>query len=175
MSRFAIIIEPINANPKNFPANRINKLINRLERHLTNDVGPMLRNDFKKTVQNWKAPPTFEQTVKRPYGTRLQLEIFPKGRGTLKWKRVSLGTGPRIIRAKTPRGMRFQRNYTPKTTPSGRYGGPGKKHGPWVKAFKVKHTIKPRLFATKIKNNRERKIVRDIQGIVRRVGKGSLF
>jgi hypothetical protein len=163
--KFTIIAKPIFAKPKDFPVNKLKNIRRDLERYLRFDAGPMLIGDLNKTVANWRGKPTFVQKYSEPRGN-MQLDVFPTGKNTLKWKRVSEGTGPRIITAKPGKMMVFPRNYTPKTTPRGRYGGPGRKSGPIQKALTVMHEIEPRKFTIIIKEKREDQIERDINKIL---------
>lgn len=174
MAKWVMLIEAVNATPKNFPMNRLIKLTPALKRYLERDAKKVLVGDMEETVKNWKTKPKMVGEVSNPYGTRLQLTVQPKGRGSTNWKRISNGTGPRTIKAKTPKGMTFPRNYDPKTTPGGSYGGPGRRYGPIVRNRQsVYHTIAPRHFASKIMKKREKKIIADVNTIVRRVGRGS--
>lgn len=171
MAKFTTTVIPILPNPKDYPANILKKVRKKVKNYLTKDAAPMLIRDLKDTVQGWSTPPTFVSKYSEPHGTRLQIDVFPTGSGALNWKRVSVGTGPRQIRAKSPRGMRFQRDYTPKTTAGGRYGGPGIKHGAWTTAFTVTHSIEPRNFTILIKDKREDKLHDDLERIVHKIAK----
>lgn len=171
MAKFVILIEPVHATPRNFPINQLLKLQPALHKYLKNDAGKFLQRDMEATVKNWRNKPKMQSLVTSPYGTRLQLTVTPTGRGTTNWARINQGTGPRPIVARTSRGMRFQTEYDPKTTPSGRYGGPGRKHGPWTKQYSVVHTIAPRKFTTLIMNKREKQIRNDIQKIVTKISR----
>ena len=176
MPRLTIHTEPVHATPKNFPVDRLHKLMPRLEKYLKNDLGKLLQRDMEDTVKNWTHKPTMEKKVTRPYRTRLQLTIEPKGRGTTNWRRISEGTPKRTIRAKTPRGMSFQEGYRPKTTTRGKYGGSGKRYGKWRRNVKqVKHEIKPRKFTTRIIKKRQSKIHRDVTSIVRKTARKGFF
>lgn len=168
MAKLTVSVIPINSTPRNHPADKMKKVWLTLERHLKTEVAPMLIQDMEATVKNWKTKPNMVADISYPYGTRLQLTVQPKGRGTLNWQRISSGTGPRSISAKTPRGMAFRTGYTPKTTAKGSYGGPGSRHGPWRrKVMKVNnHRIEPREFSKKIMKRRERFIIRDVKVLV---------
>lgn len=170
MAKTTVIAVPIYANPKNFPVNKFRRLERKLKSYLLTDAGPMLKKDMEATTQNWRGAPVFVVKYSEPYGTRMQIDIYPTGRNTLKWKRVSEGTGPRIISAKPGKVMIFPQNYDPKTTPAGRYGGPGRKYGPIQYRKAVYHSTAPRKFTVKIKEKREKKIVSDVNRIVYKVG-----
>lgn len=172
MPRFVVVVETINARPINYPSNEFTRLWDRLEKYLTYDAGQLLQQDMFDTTKKWRKAPKMVKKISKPYGTRLQLDVYPSGRGATNWRRISEGTGPRFIRARTPRGMAFQTGYSPKTTPGGNYSGSGMRYGPWRRGVMVvsKHRIEPRKFAVHIMHKRENKIRRDIQKIVKRVG-----
>jgi hypothetical protein len=49
------------------------------------------------------------------------------------------------------RYMRFQEGYEPKTQPIGQFGGPGERHGRWIRKRVIRQgPIEPRLFTAKI-------------------------
>lgn len=171
MPKFTTIATPIYANPKDFPASAMKKLKTRLKTYFTKDIGPQVKRDMEATVQNWRGKPIFVLEYSEPWGAHMQVRIFPKGPNTLKWQRVSEGTGPRIIRAKSQRGMRFPRDYDPKTTPGGKYGGPGRKHGDIVVAQAVYHQTTARKFTEYIKKKREKQFVDGVQEIVNQTGR----
>lgn len=168
MARLLIKAEKIKLRPEDYPLNKLKPTFPRLEKYLNNTLGPLLQDDMNKTTQGWTTRPRMTKTVTKPYGTRLQLVVEPKGKGTTNWSRVNSGTRRRTIRAKTRRGMTFRPDYTPKTTPSGKYGGPGTYGGPVLRGVpSVTHEIEAREFTKKIMKNREKKIHRDVQMIVR--------
>lgn len=176
MPRLTVHIEPVFANPSNYPADRLKKLFKKLENYMKNDLGRTLQKDMEATVENWKGKPDMVKTVSTPYNTRIQLTVEPKGRGATNWRRISEGTKRRTIRAKTPRGMSFQEGYTPKTTPRGKYGGPGKRYGKWRRnVSRVTHQIEARKFAPRIMKKRERQIHRDVTVIIHKVAKKGFF
>lgn len=166
MPKFTTIAVPIYANPKTFPASKLEKVKKDLKNYLTKDAGPMLRRDMEATVSGWKHKPTMVMEYSEPWGAHMQIRIYPKGSGTLNWNRISEGTGPRAIYAKPGSMMVFPESYMPKTTPDGRYGGPGRKYGPIRKAKRVWHSIEPRKFTTIIKAKREDKIQSDIRAVI---------
>ena len=136
-------------------------------------VGPMrsfLLDDFKETVGKWSHKPSFNATYNTPYNIRKQLMVFPVGRYTLNWSRVSEGTRPRTISSK-PGGpaMVFPRFYSPYTQPGGKYGGSGTRYGPIVRTRLVGtsklHEITPRKFSLEIAKKEERKILNDFARI----------
>lgn len=173
MPRLSMSVIPIEAHPRNHPADKLIKLWPALEKHMKYKVKPMLVKDMENTTKNWKTKPKMEATISYPYGTRLQLTVEPKGRGSTNWKRISAGTRVRTIRAKTPRGMSFRTGYSPKTTPGGRYGGSGKRYGPWRRKVMTvrRHRIRPRQFSIKILKRREKTIRNGFNDVVRKVKK----
>lgn len=171
MPKFTMIATPIYANPKTFPASQLSKLDKKLTRYMRDQIGPKIKRDMEATTVNWRGAPVFVCKYSEPYNTRKQVDIFPTGRNTLKWMRVSEGTGPRIISAKPGSMMVFPKEYMPKTTPGGRYGGPGRKYGPIVKAKTVRHSIAPRHFTLKIKEKREKEFIAGVNKIVWDIGK----
>jgi len=69
--------------------------------------------------------------------------------------------------------MRWQENYSPKTTAGGQYGGSGARSGAWhqsmVVGTKKLHRIEPREFSKKIKDKREKELQNKVQHIVAKV------
>lgn len=164
-----VITVNISDSSKN-PAKQLEAIEKGLTKYLKQDASKMLLNDYDDTVSNWEGPPDFRAEYSE-HGSNLNktLVVGPKGRNTVKWQRVSDGTGPRVIYAK--RMMIFPRNYLPKTTPSGKYGGPGKKYGPMQYRKSVYHSTAPREFSVKIKKKRESEIIKDIEHVVERATK----
>ena len=169
MSNFKVIAVPITPSAQSMPGRKGKRMLGKIEKYLKKDAGPLLVRDMEKTVAGWRGKPSFVFVYSELFGTQMQIKVFPKGRHTLKWKRISQGTGPRVITAKNPGGlMVFPQDYIPKTTASGRYGGPGRKYGPTVRKRSVVHEIEPREFSAIIVDNREPKLVSDITKIVRK-------
>jgi hypothetical protein len=163
-----IAIEPV--WPTELSVRKLKKMNKKLERYLTRNIGPKLIKDMEKTTKNWRRAPSFAQVFSTPFGN-MQLIVKPVGRYTLKWKRISEGTGPRIINAKPGKMMVFRNKYSPKTTPAGRYGGPGRKFGPIVHRQSVYHSIEPRKFSKLIVERRENQILIDVNKVVERAAK----
>ena len=156
-------------NVEELPHRKMQKALDNLERYLKRDASRMLLGDMRDTVENWSGPPQFIAVYSEPYGTRMQLDVKPVGRNTLKWMWVSEGTPPRVITARTPKGMRFRPGYSPKTTPGGQYGGTGMRSGPWKRAMAVgPHSIEPRKFSVRIVDKRERQLRAEIALVVQR-------
>jgi len=163
-----ITIQPIYAKPKNHPAEDMKAVLSDLERYMKRDAANVLLKDMRATVRNWDGPPNFVAEYSEPYnGARMQLWVHPSGRNTLKWSRVSMGTGPRQIIPKRGGTMVFPKDYKPKTTARGSYGGPGVKYGPiQFRRIIQRHAIEPREFSLKIKDKRESQFERDINKLI---------
>jgi len=94
------------------------------------------------------------------------------------WAWVSFGTGlygPKRskypIKPKRAKTLHFRTGYQPRTSPggSGRYGGPGKATGDYVRTKEVEHPgIKARLFEKAIARWSRPKFSREIRNAIRR-------
>ena len=107
------------------------KVIKELGVVLDKEAKPMLIRQFDAVVANWKGKPVFKaRKFIRP--DKMWIDVFPTGEHADTWKYVSRGTkGPYPI-PKTPKAsgtLAFmwggKGSYKPKTSPGGRYGGPG--------------------------------------------------
>ena len=162
-----IRIEPILPKKKDYPLSEFKELKAALKKWLLTDAANLVQSEMEKTTEGWNTAPSFPAVYSEPYGTRMQIVVEPKGKGTLNWKRISEGTGPRPITSNTV--MVFPINYAPKTTPGGRYGGPGKKSGPIARTKQVAmHQIKARKFSLLIAGRITPRIERDAQAVVNR-------
>lgn len=171
MPKFTVVAESITANPSTFPLNKLKKVRKNIKNYMVREAGPMLVDDLGKTVAGWRGKPTFIYKYSEPYGSRQQLDVYPTGRHTLKWKRISEGTRTRSIYPRRAPALRFQRGYTPRTRPGGRYGGPGRRHGPEVVTLAVHgHRIEPRKFSLEVIKRRRQKVHSDLQQTVRKTG-----
>lgn len=171
MARTLIRFAPIVPAERNFPLNRYTRFETLITAYMTGPLERMLKRDFEATVENWSGPPNFVSKFTRPRGTSWQLVIDPKGRGTLKWTRVSGGVKAHDIVPRGPWNLRFQRNYTPHTRPKGKWGGPGSRSGNTVVTPMVSARrwggIKPREFSLVIKEKREKKIHAEFEAILK--------
>lgn len=159
MAKTKMVLQPIWPNPKDFPVGKLKALDRELTRVMRDKIGPLIKGDFEDTVQGWSSPPQFISKYSEPFGTQKQVEVYPAGRGTLQWSRVSEGTPAHIIAARRRPTLAYQKDFVPKTKPGGPYGGPGRKSGPWVTPKAVLHPgIEPRKFSVVIKNDREDEI-----------------
>lgn len=167
-----IKIEPIYPKEKNFPLSKLDKLEKALSNWLRVDVAKELQDEFEKTVAGWRRRPQFPSTFKS--GRGLSVHVGPKGKNTLKWQRISGGTGPRTIVPRDPSAvMSFPADYAPKTQPGGPFGGPGTKSGTIIRTKVVgrvtPHRIKPREFSKHIATPQfERKLNRDANEVVKK-------
>lgn len=153
------------------PVKVLQKLDKELSQYMRDDLAKDLVQEFKKTTSTWREPPEFRSTYRETdVQGRKVLTVGPYGRGKTKWQWVSDGTRRRTIMAKNPNGMmKFPRNYIPKTTASGYWGGSGLRFGPTVLAKRVSHQIEARKFSEKIKNVQEPIIKIELDQLVRRV------
>lgn len=106
-------------------------------------------------VGNWEHKPEFTYKLWR-YNDWIGMWVGPQGKNADFWKRITLGTPPRVIVPRNAPRLVFPykkgtrgESYIAKTTPFS-YGGPGKKIGPINKRLIVlDHPgIKPRKFET---------------------------
>lgn len=167
-----VYFKPIYIKDKKYPVSVLDKVTKELTSYLINDLGPEISGEYKKQVDGWSTPPAFPVKFSAPYnGSRLQIDVGPKGKGTTNWKRVNQGTRSRTIRSSGRGPMVFPENYDPKTTPGGRYGGPGRKYGTIRRTNIVRgHSIAAREFEKKIVTVRFiRKTSRDVRGVVDKV------
>lgn len=153
------------------PAKILQKLDQEISDYLKHDLSKALVQEFEKTTSGWNKPPEFRDVYQETdVQGRKTLTVSPYGRNKTKWQWVSDGTRRRTIMAKNPNGMmKFPRNYVPKTTASGYWGGAGLRYGPTVLAKRVSHQIEARKFSEKIKNVQEPIIKIELDQLVRRV------
>ena len=158
----------------NYIAREAKNTVKDLKNFLKGEASRTLKSDLEATTQNWKEKPTMVAEYSEPYGVDMQVYAHPKGNMLLNWQRISQGTGGNSGRTiVSSKGMMvFQRDYTPKTTPGGSYGGPGTKSGDTIRArvvgTKKPHRIEPREFSKKIKEKREDEFVRKLDAIVKK-------
>lgn len=153
------------------PGAKFEKVLSKLEKYMKGELSRELKTEFTRTTTGWKRYPSFVAVYSEPYaGARMMLWVKPFGRNKTKWSWISMGTRLRSIESKKG-PMHYQKDFTPKTTPSGNYGGPGVKSGVWVHPGYTTgpHKIEPRRFSVLIKKNKEAKIQKDIIQIVRKV------
>lgn len=95
--------------------------------------------------------------------------VFPRGTHANKWKWVSGGTPPRIIRAVNKPNLVFPRDYSPHTKPGNQYGGPGRRSGPIVYKPSVQNPgIAARDFEKHIKVEEEGKVLALLGAAIKR-------
>ena len=160
-------------NKDNLPPGKFEKILRALEKHMRGPLAKELIHEYEKTTAGWRRHPSFVAEYSEPYnGARRMLWVKPFGRHKTKWSWVSIGTRTRsIISKKGP--MHYQKDFTPKTTPSGNYGGPGTKTGAWVHPGYTTgpHKIEPRKFSVLIKKNKGAKIEKDLIQVVRKAAR----
>lgn len=100
-----------------------------------------LINNSKKRVANWKNKPAFKGRVKTTIDAIILTVAPVQPKEAVKiYTFVSLGTKPHKIRPKNAGSLAFRAGpYTPKTTPSGGFGGSGKSAGPFVLTGEIEH------------------------------------
>lgn len=125
-----------------------------------------IAREYDKTTQGWKERPAFPGKYSEPYGTQMELYVYPAGKGVTNWHRVSDGTGPRML--VSGKGiMKFQPGYIPRTMPGGPYGGPAYRFGTWRSARQVgPHKILPRKFSEDVKKQVETKLQAEARAII---------
>lgn len=160
-----IRVQPILPDP-NFLTKKYNLTAMRLRMWLKGKAKRTMQNAMKETVDGWKEKPDFPGDYSEPYDKSLEMHVYAKGKGVTNWQRVSGGTGPRMIVSKKGL-MKFQPGYDPKTTPAGRYGGPGSRSGPWRQARAVgPHRIEPREFSKHVKEKIEAQLIAEAMAIL---------
>ena len=155
----------------NYIAREAKNTIKDLRNFLKGDASRKLKSDYEDTIQGWNDKPQIATDYREIYGVDMSLHVHPSGRGTLHWQWISQGTGGETGRTITSsKGvMVFKRDYTPKTTPEGQYGGPGLKSGDTVRTRVVhNHKIEPREFSKKILAKREKEFVLKMDAIVKK-------
>jgi hypothetical protein len=174
MAKLVMKFEVLLPKDKDWPQSKFKQWDLLTTAYMTGPMRSFLLDDFKDTTKGWTHKPSFNATYNTPYNTRKQLMVFPVGRYTLNWSRVSEGTRPRTISSK-PGGpaMVFPRYYSPYTQPGGRYGGSGTRHGPIVRTRLVGtgklHEITPRKFSQEIAKKDEKRIFNDFHKIAMKV------
>jgi hypothetical protein len=112
------------------------------------EVKPHYIERFKEVIADWKHKPEFKSR-KFIKTDSISVDVYPAGPHKDIWKWVSRGTkGPYPIPKAGPRYLAFQLGYQPRTRPRGKFGGPGKATGPWIRGvMQVQHPgIKAREF-----------------------------
>lgn len=116
------------------------------------DTAQLLLRSLQVVVRDWTIDVTFavDQTASRKV---IVATIEVRGNDKKIWGYVDQGTGAAaggtayVIRPKGPYPLRFRGGYQPRTTPVGKFGGPGRAVGPWVSTYQVTHPgIEPRQF-----------------------------
>lgn len=144
-----IKFEAVVPDQKNYPQAQILAGVKAMENALRGKVAKMIRKEMLKTVRGWEHSPEFRSQVS---GSRnVVLTVYPAGQYGKRWSWIDQGTKSRTIVPKRKRNLAFQPDYSPKTTPGGRRGGPGAYSGDYVRTRKVsRHSIAARGFREKI-------------------------
>ena len=99
---------------------------------LDNEVKPHFVQRFEMVVANWKHKPGF-QARKYITADAIRLAVYPTGPNAQIWECVSFGTRPHKIRVRRAKTLAFlwggPGSYKPKTSPPGKFGGPGSVSG----------------------------------------------
>lgn len=132
-------VEVILPSPRNYPDNVMDKIDAAIEATLKGVVKQTLKSAFEKRTGNWGHRPEwvgrFAYEYMR-YGHDPSMTVFPRGSARDIYTWVSRGTRGRVITAVNAPMLRY-RHYTPRTTASNTYGGPGTYYGPIKKAKSV--------------------------------------
>ncbi len=142
-----------------------------LDKWLDQEVKPKLIKLHEKRVANWRTKVTFRA---RKYITTdsINVVVFPWDNKEI-YNYVAYGTRPHVIRARKEKSLAFvwggPGSYTPKTTPNGGYGGPGKASGKMHFPIIVNHPgIEARQFAKHIRKEYEAEFKREAEKVWRR-------
>lgn len=143
--------------PKNVMNVAGEAVLHAIQAALEGPVEKLLVDSFEKRVQGWSGPPTFKGELTA--STRVfSLLVAPKGKGKIKWERVSGGTDGHYIGVRRARALLI-RDYSPHTKPGNVYGGPGSYSSTGYAKPIVWHPgIKPREFERHIAADTERHI-----------------
>lgn len=154
----------------NFMEKRSVEMLVAVEAALKGPVKDQLKRAFSKRVSNWGSKPEFAGYFSRRGKDGYALLVSPRGGNAEKWKWVSGGTSAHGIDAVNSPVLRFQKFYEPRTRPGNRYGGPGRKYGPWQNVKSVQHPgIKPRDFEQHIADDEAPSIISLLETVIRRV------
>jgi hypothetical protein len=153
-----------------FMQRRADEMVLAVEAALKGPVKDKLKGAFAKRTANWSGKPEFAAYFSRASKGGISLLVSPRGRQADKWKWVSGGTPRHRIEATNAPLLRFQQFYDPKTKPGNKYGGSGRKSGPWVNTKSVSHPgIFPRDFETHIVDDEGSDIIALLEAVIRRV------
>lgn len=144
-----IKFEYVSPKKKQYPYRQLVAAAAKVESTLKGKVADRLKKEFLKTTRGWKHAPDFSQKIMG--GRNITLVVYPAGKYAKRWVWIDQGTARRDISPRIRRTLVFQPDYSPKTTKSGRRGGPGTKSGDYVRTKKVQgHSIEAREFREKI-------------------------
>jgi hypothetical protein len=140
-----------------------------IESAMKGPIKNTIQEAMKKRVKNWNHKPWFASNFSKNAAKNggISILIYPTGENVNLWRWVSGGTPSHRIQATNAPLLRFQQFNTPKTQPGNRYGGAGRKYGPWVNTPAVQHPgIKARSFEEHIATEEETKIIALLSGIM---------
>ena len=146
-----------------------------IKKTLENQAKPEIKGMLNAVVADWKNKPEFNAVLTRP-GGNFGMGFYATGPSRMIWKYVNEGTkGPYPI-PKNPKPigdpLKFRMGYAPRTSPGGRFGGPGKASGPWRSARQVEHPgIKARDFTGTIQGKYRTTYLRHIKRAMDRATK----
>lgn len=149
---------------------RATEMVAAVEVTMKGPIKDQLKKAFARRTSNWGSKPEFAGYFSRQGKDGVALLVSPRGASADKWKWVSGGTPSHQIVATNAPLLRFQKFYDPRTKPGNKYGGPGRKSGPWVNTPAVRHPgIMPRDFETHIANEEGPSIIALLETVIRKV------
>lgn len=153
-----------------FMEKRADEMVLAVEVAMKGPVKEQLKRAFAKRTANWGSKPEFAGYFSRAGRNGVSILVSPRGANAQKWKWVSGGTPAHQIDAKNGPVLRFQKFYSPRTQPGNKYGGSGKKSGPWMTPATVQHPgIRPRTFEQHIADEEGSSIISLLETVIRRV------
>ena len=140
------------------------------------NTGTIFKRTQETVVQSWKIDVGFKtQAVVIP--NLIEVSILATGQDAAIYFYIDRGTGtygpkgqPYVILPKGDYPLRFQTGYAPRTSPIGKFGGPGQAFGPWVSKHSVIHPgIKAREFSKSTAQNIRRIYINNLKDAIKRV------
>lgn len=113
-------------------------VISALESKQRNKTAPEVKNLFLQTVNGWGNPPDFlsnQTTTENSIG----IKTYSSGRNSDQYALVNAGSPRHPIDPLHAPWLRFQRGYTPSTSPRSLTSRPYQRSGPFTKAGHVEH------------------------------------
>ena len=136
--------------------NKSRQIMRQMEQHLDTEVKKHFIAEFDRRVVNWTHQPTFKAR-KFITADSISVNVFPSGDNKKYWIWNDLGTRRHPIPTSGPKLLAFTLGYKPKTSPVGKFGGPGTSNGPSMVRFtQVDHPgTKPRKHTETIRKDNE--------------------